>query len=1505
MGVGTIIDDGTGPNGTDDDRPVISINNVTATEDTDPFAVFTISLSNPSVQDTVLSLALADVSAVEGTDFGPGLEFFDGTTWQPVSGNVTIAAGDTSLLVRTAIIDDPIADSGETYTLTVARVSGTTANSGDVGTGTILDEAIPDTTLVSITGPASVTEGNPATYNVAIDNVPLTDVTVTFTYSGTASNGTDYTGVASVTIPAGSTTTTVTIPTIDDSLGEPLENFTIAINTVSGGSLEDLQIDPVDFEVTTDIIDDDVPSISVTDVIVTEGTDPFAAFTVELSNPTFENIDFSLVATGVTAFGNSIDFGNLLADDLEVFDGTSFVPASSATFAPGVTTIQLRTPITDDALAEMVETFTVTAIVTGGTTSNPSDTGTGTILEDNTVLETVLVSLIGPPSVVEGATTTPYTLALTDPNGMPINAAADVVVTLAYTGVAADGTDFTGVATVVIPAGLSSATFTLPTVDDSLFEGTEDIIVTIDTVAGGGFEGIAADSNADSVTTLITDDADIPAISINDVTSIEGTDNFAVYTIELSNPSVEDVDVSLTLAGASAIGGGVDFGSAGAGNLQVFNGTAFVDATTATIAAGQQFVQVRVPIVDDLIDEPTENYTLTVDVTAGTTTNIQVIGNGTIIDNDPAPDVTIDDATAIEGDQIVFNVTLSNPSSQPIVLDFAAADNTTNGAADFASTFEFSTDGGATWIAATNGSEVTIPANSTSVLVRTLTTEDAILESTETFDLSIASVVSGLVGDTTDTAIGTILDDDVALVSITANDPVAGEPTDNGEFTVSISNPSDSPTVIAYSVTGSATSGADFAALTGTITIATGATSGTIDLTVIDDSLVEGIEDVTITLTSITSGDPQITIDPANDNDTATIADDDTAIWQLIGDNSVNEGAFATYNLSLLGTLQAGESVSVRLSAEDGSTTLADYASFDAAVADAVSAYVGPGSLVWDGVELTFTSDGTGQMAPLAIDLMAVNDAIVEGTELYNVSILDPSSTTGVAVNIDDALNAVDTFIQDTIDAAGTSLDKASFSIAGAASVSESGTTDYTITIDATLQSGEDAAVDIVLTNVDTTAGDITALNSAVNAAVATYNASGQPGSVVWDGTTLTFTSDGTGPMGDLVVQIQATADGFLEGPEDYSLSLINLSSSTGAEICVDAAMDSVTTTIVPDATAVFSIGVDNAGDEGATVQYTVSLSESLGAGDSAAVDLGLTDVDTNSSDYGDFVAAINAAVAAYAGPGTLTFDGTTLTFTATADGDAMADLVIDLMLTDDAFAEGTETFTVDLSNAAGPTGVNVAVDALADSVTTTINDTMGIAGAPDEVVFSITGPATGPEGSSVQYVLELSGALGGGESASVNLNLNDIDTNSADYASFTAAVSAAAATDPNVSFNAATGVLTYTAPADGATMAPLAINLGLNTDATVEGDEDFQIALSLAASTTGAAVSIDPTLDDVVTTITDTTAPLEWAITGPVTADEGGPGSVHDYALRCFRCWRNGIGSGCSFGLDHQPERS
>ena len=570
--------------------------------------------------------------------------------------------------------------------------------------------------------------------------------------------------------------------------------------------------------------------------------------------------------------------------------------------------------------------------------------------------------------------------------------------------------------------------------------------------------------------------------------------------------------------------------------------------------------------------------------------------------------------------------------------------------------------------------------------------------------------------------------------------PIASEPSnDDAQFTVSLSNPSDSPTTIAYTVSGSANSGTDFAPLSGMITLPAGVTSGTIDLSVIDDTIVEGNENVIITLTSIVSGDAQISIDSTADSDTASIADDDEGLWQLQGDVTVNEGAIATYEARLRGVLQSGESSSVELSLGDSTTSAADYASFDSAVAAAVAAYTGPGTLTWDGTELTFISDGTGQMGTLQIDLLATDDPLVEGPELYNIAIANASSSTGIAVSVDPMFNSVDTTIIDN--------DTATFSLTGDASVTEGANAKYVLALNGTLQAGETATIDLNIGNVTAIAADYGILANAVNDAIASYTG---PGTFAFDGTTLTFTSDGN-PMEDLCFEIEAIDDALIESNEDFQVSIANPGTTTGSGV-VAASPTIVVTTIVDNDAAVWSIGVDNADDEGATVQYTVSLAGSFGAGESVAVDLGLNDVDTNSSDYANFVAAVNTAVAAYAGPGTLAFDGTTLTFTANANGDAMTDLVIDLMLTDDAIAEGTETFTVDLANAVGPTGVNVNIDAMADSVTTTINDTMGIAGAPDEVVFSITGPTTGPEGTTAQYTVDLAGALGAGEIASVNI---------------------------------------------------------------------------------------------------------------------------------------------------------
>jgi subtilisin-like proprotein convertase family protein len=92
-------------------------------------------------------------------------------------------------------------------------------------------------------------------------------------------------------------------------------------------------------------------------------------------------------------------------------------------------------------------------------------------------------------------------------------------------------------------------------------------------------------------------------------------------------------------------------------------------------------------------------------------------------------------------------------------------------------------------------------------------------------------------------------------VTISASDPSASEPSNNGEFTVTRSGSTTSPLTVNYSVSGSATNGSDYSSLGGTITIPAGSTTVKIPVNVRDDSLVEGNETVVVNLSSNTNYD--------------------------------------------------------------------------------------------------------------------------------------------------------------------------------------------------------------------------------------------------------------------------------------------------------------------------------------------------------------------------------------------------------------------------------------------------------------------------------------------------------------------------------------------------------------------------------------------------------------------------------------------------------------------------
>ena len=335
----------------------------------------------------------------------------------------------------------------------------------------------------------------------------------------------------------------------------------------------------------------------------------------------------------------------------------------------------------------------------------------------------------------------------------------------------------------------------------------------------------------------------------------------------------------------------------------------------------------------------------------------------------------------------------------------------------------------------------------------------------------------------------------------------------------------------------------------------------------------------------------------------------------------------------------------------------------------------------------------------------------------------------------------------------------------------------YTLTLDnPLLGAGEQASIDLGITDLDTTGADYADLVTAMQAAVVSrpdlaFNASTG---------TLTYTSNGSGPMTPLTFSLQATDDSIVEGPEDFGVTISNAASATGENISINTLAAQVDTTIADTQgvsgafdQADWSVAGDASVDEGGTASYTIGLDQVLQAGDNATVQLSLSDIDTNIADYDDFVTAVQSAVSSRSD---LVFDGVTGTLTFTSTGTAMSDLMISLDATDDTLAEGPELFQILLSNSGSTTGAAIGIDASNSDVTTTINDTVGDGGITEEAVWTFGVDQTVNEGDPGAYVLGLSSTLQSGEAVSVDLTLTDIDTTGADYASFDAAMTSALA---------------------------------------------------------------------------------------------------------------------------------
>ena len=279
--------------------------------------------------------------------------------------------------------------------------------------------------------------------------------------------------------------------------------------------------------------------------------------------------------------------------------------------------------------------------------------------------------------------------------------------------------------TVDVPAGVTSFTVRVPTVDDVISEGDETITLSAGTP-----------QNAAPVvgTGTIVDNDGAPTLHISGPAIVDEAAGTVTYTVTLSHPSAGTVTVDYASADGSATAGSDYTATSG----------------TLSFAPGQTSLTITVPISDDGVYEGEETYSVGLSNPTGGAAIGTASVTSTIVDdgralpgggtaNDDRPQVSgVSSPSVSEGGDLDFVVTLSHPSSTPTTVTLTPADGSGTLGTDTGTPIEVSFDGGATWTPVA-GPTVDVPAGVTSFTVRVPTATDLLIEASETITLSAAT----------------------------------------------------------------------------------------------------------------------------------------------------------------------------------------------------------------------------------------------------------------------------------------------------------------------------------------------------------------------------------------------------------------------------------------------------------------------------------------------------------------------------------------------------------------------------------------------------------------------------------------------------------------------------------------------------------------------------------------------------------------------------------------------
>ena len=881
------------------------------------------------------------------------------------STTLTFTAGDTTKTVSVATTQDTRNEATEAFTVTLSGPTNATLKS-DANTATATINDDDALPQLSIAG-ATVDEGDTAQFVVTLAPASGKQVTVSYaTTDGTAKASEDYTAASSTTLTFTAGDTTKTV-SVATTEDTRNEDQEAFTMTLSGPTNATLKSDAN--TATATINDDDaLPQLSIAGATVDEGDT--AQFVVTLAPASGKQVTVSYATADGTA---------------KASEDYTAASSTTLTFTAGDTTKTVSVATTEDTRNEATEAFTVTLSgPTNATLKSGANTATATINGDDALPQ---LSIAG--ATVDEGDTAQFVVTLTPASGKQV--------TVSYA--TADGTakaseDYTAASstTLTFAPDETTKTVSVATTEDTRNEDQEAFTVTL-----SGPTNATLKSDANTATGTINDDDALPQLSIAGATVDEG--DTAQFVVTLTPASSKQVTVSYATADETAKAS-EDYTAA--------------SSTTLTFAPDETTKTVSVATTQDTRNEATEAFTMTLSGPTNATLKSDAnTATATINDDDALPQLSIAGATVDEGDTAQFVVTLAPASGKQVTVSYETTEGTAKASEDYT---------------AASSTTLTFTAGDTTKTVSVATTEDTRNEATEAFTMTLSGPTNATLKSDAKTATATINDDDFLTAAVTAKAQTVTEG-QSAEFEVKITGgTSTADVVVLYSIGGTATS-ADYDDPGGSLTITSGASTGTITIATKTDDVVEPGEPLEVTLTSASTASRTVTVDDTAATTTIlekgsvtvsikpVIVEDDESTQDVneYRDKSIaEEGESAEFAVEMSGAVSTA--VQVSYATENGTAESGTGKDYTAA----------SGTLTYN----------PGASLRQTLTVNTSDDTLNESTETFSVKLTASTLPAGVALGAATATGSI------------TDLDALEASVtANAASVDEGETATFTVSL--------------------------------------------------------------------------------------------------------------------------------------------------------------------------------------------------------------------------------------------------------------------------------------------------------------------------------------------------------------------------------------------------------------------------------------------------------------------------